>query len=136
MKQSPRPYRSNKLASLGVDYNSDDSSAGSTTRRINSNKASQVRRTTNERRLRNEKVFNGGQWTKGERLDFLRGLRRFGPGKWKAIQTVLTTRYVICVAPSMVLFYFAKHVLTDPLSLISLDQTFKSKVMAKRSSNE
>jgi len=61
---------------------------------INTNKeqAHQKRRTVKERKLREAQVFNGGPWSQKERLDFLRGLRKFGPGKWKKIQTILTTR--------------------------------------------
>jgi len=58
----------------------------------NRKSAIQKRRTHKERKLRQAKVFNGGRWSKQERLDFLRGLRKFGPGQWKKIQTILTTR--------------------------------------------
>lgn len=35
-----------------------------------------------------------GAWTEQERLLFLKGLQRFGLGKWKEIGTLVTTRYV------------------------------------------
>ena len=57
-------------------------------------KAIQKRRTHKERCLRATHIFNGGPWTKEEKHDFLRGLRQFGPGKWKKIQTILKTRCV------------------------------------------
>lgn len=64
-------------------------------RSIERRKAIQKRRTRKERNLRATHVFNGGPWTKKEKLDFLRGLRKFGPGKWKKIQTILKTRCVV-----------------------------------------
>ena len=59
--------------------------------RVSSNSI-QLRRTKKERKLRKDRVFKGGRWTTEERLNFLRGLRKFGPGRWKDIQTILTTR--------------------------------------------
>ncbi|CAB9500878.1 expressed unknown protein [Seminavis robusta] len=73
---------------------SDESNTSNKRRRV-SDDAIQVRRTKKERKLRNERVFSGGKWSKEERLNFLRGLRKFGHGKWKQIQTILTTRSTI-----------------------------------------
>lgn len=99
MKTSPSTRHNNKPVIVpgddeyGYSSGQDMFSTGSTkTLSISKNKAHQMRRTNKERQLRNEKVFNGGPWSEKERLDFLRGLRMFGPGKWKKIQTILTTR--------------------------------------------
>ena len=40
------------------------------------------------------KKKNVGRWHEWERLAFLRGLRRFGRGKWKKISKLIPTRYV------------------------------------------
>lgn len=49
-------------------------------------------RTRKERRLRQDKIYNGGKWSETEKLLFLQGLRVFGAGHWKKIGTILTTR--------------------------------------------
>ena len=38
--------------------------------------------------------YHQGPWSSHERLQFLRGLRLYGMGRWKEIGTILTTRYV------------------------------------------
>ena len=101
MKPTPRTRRNSKL--LYHDSGDEDASIGSTfavtkprvrrgSKSSETAKAIQMRRTIKERKLRSQHVFNGGKWSQKERLDFLRGLRKFGPGKWKDVQTILTTR--------------------------------------------
>ncbi|KAL3797447.1 hypothetical protein ACHAW5_004466 [Stephanodiscus triporus] len=38
-----------------------------------------------------------GRWTDAERLTFLKGLKRFGRGKWKEIATLIPTRSTVQV---------------------------------------
>jgi hypothetical protein len=39
-------------------------------------------------------LYNEGRWTFEEKILFLKGLRRYGRGKWKKIGSLLPTRYV------------------------------------------
>lgn len=44
------------------------------------------------RHEREKHVYRQGLWTEQEHLLFLKGLRRYGTGRWKEIGTIVTTR--------------------------------------------
>ena len=148
MKLAPRPlpkYNIGKqiqsATAIRHEIADDDSSSSSDRPTNDKKKAIQKRRTRKERKLREAQVFNGGKWSRKERLEFLRGLRKFGPGKWKKIQTILKTRYVYS---RYILFYLHGLLLlqqryliyidaaSPALPLQTADPTFRSRATARK----
>lgn len=91
MKPSPRHTRT-KLSVIEDDAASLlESTRGCRSGRKHKNKLPS-KRTQKERRLRRERVYNSGSWTTLEKQQFLAGLKKFGPGQWRKIGTLVTTR--------------------------------------------
>ncbi len=70
------------------------SSATSTKSSQNGRKMTKTSVTTSKRPKRKSNIKRG-RWELKERITFLRGLQRYGKGKWKAIAKLIPHRYVL-----------------------------------------